>query len=269
MARKLRPDIEDGWHHVMNRGIDREVVFHSADSARTFLWLVGEAAELLGVEVHAYALMRNHFHLLVHCPEGRLSAFMQRVGARFTQAVNQQLERDGPLFRGRFHSRLVDSPEYRAFVGRYIHRNPLDVHPPVSLDQYRWSSYGAYVGTAPRPEWLQTDALLSMHEGRAAFRTFVEGDLHLESPEAIRFAVIAAVAELDLDELEVSSREQLERLVALALLDGGGVAVEALRTMVGDLSYGAKRTALSRARRRVADAPWLAETVERARRYAA
>ena len=59
MGRKLRPDIEDGWHHVMNRGVDHQPVFLAAGDGKLFLWLVAEAAELLGVEVHADALMRT------------------------------------------------------------------------------------------------------------------------------------------------------------------------------------------------------------------
>jgi REP element-mobilizing transposase RayT len=267
MGRRLRPDIEGGWHHVMNRGVDHQPVFLAAGDAKLFLWLVAEATELLGVEVHAYALMRNHYHLLVHCPDGRLSEFMQRIGARYTRAFNARIDRDGPIFRGRFHSRLVDTPEYRDFVGRYIHRNPLDLTPRVPLDQYRWSSFGAYVGSMRRPEWLRVDALSAMHADRHAYREFVEGE---RPTGAVEWAIEAAVAELDHDALGITNPGSVTRTIALAMLDDATPSVqESLAGLLGDLGDGARRTALSRARRRVADEPWLAQAVDRARRLAA
>jgi REP element-mobilizing transposase RayT len=267
MGRKLRLDIEGGWHHAMNRGVDRQPVFKTAADAKLFLWLVAEAAELFGVEVHAYALMRNHYHLLVHCPEGRLSEFMQRIGARYTRAFNARIDRDGPIFRGRFHSRVVDTPGYRDFVGRYIHRNPLDVTPPLPLDQYRWSSFGAYVGTVRCPDWLHVDALSAMHADRDAYREFVEG----ERPAGqVDWAIEAAVAELDHEALGITNPGSVIRTIAFAMLDDATPSVQqSLAGLLGDLGDGARRTARSRARRRVAEELWLAQAVERARRLAA
>ncbi len=266
MARRLRLDPEDGWHHVMNRGVAKQVVFHTAHEARTFLDLLAEAAGVTGVEVHAYALMPNHYHLLVHCPAGGVSAFMQRLGARFTQAINQHRERDGALFRGRFHSKFVDSFEYVDLVGRYIHRNPLDLRPVVALDRFRWSSYGAYVGTTVAPEWLHTAVLSDMHCGPAGYREFVEGDSVRGRAGLGHVAIRLAVAELD-DELpDVRNRAQAERLVAVALLERGMAAdVE----LLGAMSPAALRTARSRVRRRLAEQPWLTVAVERALQLAA
>ncbi|HWL41993.1 MAG TPA: transposase [Ilumatobacter sp.] len=255
----------------MNRGIDHQPVFLAAGDARLFLWLMGEAAELRGVEVHAYCLMENHYHLLVHCPEGGLSEFMQRVGARYTRAVNTRVARDGPLFRGRFHSILIDSPEYLDLVGRYIHRNPLDVRPAVPLDRYRWSSFGAYVGAASSPEWLRTDVLEAMHADRYAMRTFVEGNLApMRVTAAMPWAIKLAVSELDHEALGIANSAQVERTVALALLDGSSVEVQqSVSALLGELTDGARRTALSRARRRVADQPWMADILGRVRHLAA
>ncbi|WP_395159643.1 transposase [Ilumatobacter sp.] len=76
-------------------------------------------------EVLAYCLMDNHFHLLLHCQSGGLSDAMQRLGSAYTRHVNDRVGRDGPLFRGRFHSRLIGDVRYLANVVRYIHRNAL------------------------------------------------------------------------------------------------------------------------------------------------
>ncbi len=216
MGRSQRHDPDEGWHHVMNRGAARQQVFFTAGDGRCFERLVGEACEATGVEVHAYCLMSNHFHLLVKCPSGGLSPFMQRIGSGYTKYLNWRLERDGPIFRGRFHSILVDEPEYLQIVGRYVHRNPLDVRPPVALDRYRWSSYCAYVGGVDGPSWLRTGPLLSMHASPVAYRAFVDDDVRRPcSPGVLRWAIETAVGEL-CDELD--NPAQLVRTVGVALL---------------------------------------------------
>ena len=118
-----------------------------------------------GVEVHAYCLMPNHFHLLLHCPNGGLSRYMQRVGGAYSRRINARLGGEGSLFRSRFHSILLDSPTYLAQAGRYIHRNPLELSPPVDAMSYRWSSLRYYAGLAAPPRWMHTATLLGMCDG--------------------------------------------------------------------------------------------------------
>src|SRR5690606_6704455 len=118
----------------------RQTVFHTIDQREQFEALLADGHERHGVEIHAYCLMTNHYHLLLHCPDGRLSDFMHHLSSQYTRLVNADLGRDGPLFRGRFRSLPIESEQYLAAVGRYIHRNPLDIRPPVVLSQYRWSS---------------------------------------------------------------------------------------------------------------------------------
>lgn len=127
MGRALRPDRPGGWYHVVNRGVDHQPIFFDDSDRVDFGRLLGVGHDRFGVEVHAYCLMTNHFHLLVHCPNGGLSDFMHDVTATFTRHVNDRLGRDGPLVRGRFRSFIVDSDAYVLCATRYIHRNPLDI----------------------------------------------------------------------------------------------------------------------------------------------
>ncbi len=170
----------------MNRGADRQDVFVADADFDRFEWLLGDAAMACGVEVHAYCLMTNHFHLLLHCPMAGLSEVMQSIQFRYAQWFNQRYERDGPVFRGRFRSVLVTDDEQLGVVGRYVHRNPLALMRPQLLPAYRWSSLGVYLGRRPAPEWLRTDELIKPF-GRdvAEFRRFVEVDLpsdHVSAP---------------------------------------------------------------------------------------
>jgi len=178
MPRSLRPNHPDTWHHVVNRGADHQDVFFTDDDYRKFEWLLGAATAECGVEVHAYCLMTNHFHLLLNCPTAGLSESMQALQFRYAQWFNHRYERDGPVFRGRFKSVLVDSDEQLLAVGRYVHRNPLAFVPSAALAAYRWSSLPAYLGRRKRPDWLSTSPLLQPFDGDVdRFREFVVTDL--------------------------------------------------------------------------------------------
>lgn len=169
----------------MNRGVDRRLIFFNDLDRREF----GSGLEVLwsqhGVEVHAYCLMPNHFHLLVRCPNGNLSDAMQHVMSRFVRRVNHRAGRDGPLFRGRFRSRLITTPGHQFNALRYIHRNPLDVIGVETVDQYRWSSHRTYLGLRATPEWLFTREGLAWFGGdRSAFGAYVHQD-QVERPNTL------------------------------------------------------------------------------------
>jgi len=161
MPRKLRADHEGAWHHVMNRGIDHARIFDDV-SAKIFLLELRDACSRHRVQVHAYCVLPNHYHLLLHTPEAGLSAAMQRLSSRFTQAVNRFRERDGPLFKGRFRSIAIKDDAHLVKVSQYIHLNPIEAHLAAKAEDWRWSSAAAYLGLAPTPEWLHVNALLEM-----------------------------------------------------------------------------------------------------------
>ena len=262
-----RIDYPGAWHHVMNRGARHGTVFHVAADGERFLDLVGQWSAETGIEVHAYCLMDNHYHLLVRSATGELSWFMQRVGAGYTQYLNHRLGQDGAVFRGRFRSRLVDTDAYLAVLNGYIHRNPTARHPPPPLDEYRWSSYGAYVGTAPAPDWLNTGVLLERCANDVeAFRSLVERPPRTEAPDLV-LELIAIV----LDEHSARLRQhtvRLERVMATALLDH--LPSDVAQHLRKHLGYGddatgtaTLRRARARARERVASDPVLREILLR------
>jgi len=109
--------------------------------------------------------MPNHFHLLVHCPNGGLSKYMQRVGSKYSRRINARFDGEGSIFRSRFGSRLLENATYPAQAGRYIHRNPMDLTPSVDPMTYRWSSLRYYVGLDAPPAWLHTSTLRELCSG--------------------------------------------------------------------------------------------------------
>ena len=179
MPRPQRIEYPDAYYHVMNRGRGRQSIFHSEAYYQAFLETMKEASSRFGMEVHAYCLMGNHYHLLIKTPLGNLSRCMRHVNGVYTQRYNRLKNTDGPLFRGRFKAVLVESDAYLLQLTRYIHRNPIDMKRPLvaELVTYPWSSYPAYLNKSPAPLWLNRELsyqLLGKKNRYQAYRRFVE-----------------------------------------------------------------------------------------------
>lgn len=176
MARPLRIEYPGAWYHVMNRVAGRQRVLDAATHA-LFLDLLGETCERFSVECHAYCLLDNHYHLLLHTPKAGLGRALRHLNGLFTQRFNRRRHRDGPLFRGRYKAILVEADSYLLALSRYIHRNPLEAGLVKQLDRYPWSSYPAYVGRVPSPGWLRTADVLKRVATRSRvtrYREYVE-----------------------------------------------------------------------------------------------
>ena len=143
-------------------------IFGDDTDRRIFMIELRDACRHYGVELHAYCLLSNHFHLLMHTPAARLSATMQRLASRYTQIVNKRHLRDGPIFRGRFKSVTISDDAQLTHVTRYIHLNPVEAGLAETPASCPWSSAAAYLGAGIAPEWLVTDFLLSMFGGADA-----------------------------------------------------------------------------------------------------
>lgn len=91
-----------------------------------FLETVAEVCERFGIEIHAYCLMSNHYHLLIKTPCPNLWRAMRHINGVYTQRYNRLHSKDGVLFRGRYKAIVVDSDAYLLHLSKYIHLNPLE-----------------------------------------------------------------------------------------------------------------------------------------------
>ena len=158
----------------MNRGVDRRNVFFGDDDRSEFGRRLADIHERFGVETLAYCLMGNHYHLLLRAVEGNLPDAMHHLGTTYVRRTNDRIGRDGPLFRGRYHSILVTTDAYLMWATRYIHRNPLDLASVVAPAEYRWSSYRSYLGLRPSPSFLNAGMVLGLFADAAEFIEFTE-----------------------------------------------------------------------------------------------
>ena len=185
MARPLRIQFEDAYYHVMNRGRGRQIIFLDEEYYQDYLLGLEEAHKRFGIEVHAYCLMGNHYHLLVKTPRANLSRAMRHIDGLYTQRHNRRKRTDGPLFRGRYKAIVIDASSYLLQVSRYIHRNPIEMKKPLvdNLKDYPWSSYVAYINKGNAYDWLNRDSVfgeLGSRQKYRAYQNYVEQEIETE-----------------------------------------------------------------------------------------
>jgi REP element-mobilizing transposase RayT len=169
MARPLRILFPDAFYHVTCRGNERKPIFRDDTDRSVFIDKLRASREIYGVEIHAYVLMPNHFHLIVKTPKANLSAFMRHFNISYTAAFNRRHKRVGHLYQGRYKAIVVDEDSYLLELSRYVHVNPVrirsyraqDIREKIrSLDNFPWSSLRGYLYSANKLPWINYDAVL-------------------------------------------------------------------------------------------------------------
>jgi putative transposase len=107
------------------------------------------------VQLVAYCIMQTHLHLLVRqiAPDG-ISRYMSRMLNAYTRFFNTKYNRKGPLWESRFQGRLIETTDDMLHMTRYIHLNPATAKLVQEPSDWKYSSYGEYVGTVSESEKL-------------------------------------------------------------------------------------------------------------------
>lgn len=185
---------EYGVYHVYNRGVERRTIFLEADDYKTFInrfdQLLSDPNTLTNqrrrgrkggdrlhsyhgaVELLAYCLMPNHFHLLIRqIQQDTLPKFMSSLMTSYSMYFNRKYDRVGSLFQGRYKAALIENDGYYTHISRYIHLNPVDI--ARSYQTYPYSSYANYVANSG-PEWLSHSVVLEMFKTSEDYKQFVD-----------------------------------------------------------------------------------------------
>ena len=236
MARPLRIHEAGGWYHVMARGDGGEAILRSGPDRRRFLGLVSELPGRSGLEVHAFVVMDNHYHLLVRCGEEPLGEGMRWLHTTFSVRYNLAHRRHGHVLQGRYKAMLIRESGAVERVARYVHLNPVRVRrlglsgndrqaartigsgePGAGvverrlavLREYEWSSWRVYAGLETAPGWLETGRLLGKGTGRAgrsALVRYTEEPLRLGVLESPWKGLVGGVVLGDVEEAEALIR---------------------------------------------------------------
>jgi putative transposase len=149
MPRLARLDIAGLLQHVIVRGIERCDIFNDDYDRQLFLDRFTKLLSETGVRCYAWALLSNHFHLLLMPTSTTLSSFMRRLLTGYAVSFNRHNKRSGHLFQNRYKSIVCEEESYLLELVRYIHLNPLRagmVKSLEELDHYSWSGHAVLLG---------------------------------------------------------------------------------------------------------------------------
>ena len=158
MARSLRADAAGGVYHALNRGNLRATIFHKEADYLAFEKILGQALEKYDVELFAYQLMPNHFHLVLRAnADGEMGRFMKWVVGTHTMRYHAHYKTGGQghLYQQRFKSFPIQDDGHFLIVCRYVERNALRARLVKRAEDWQWGSLWRWLQKPPiRPALL-------------------------------------------------------------------------------------------------------------------
>jgi len=191
MPRQARIDAPGALHHIICRGIERKHIFRDDTDRDAFLTRIGTIFTKTSTRCFAWALIPNHFHLLLQTGTSPISTVMERVLTGYAGDFNRRYDRHGHLFQNRYKSILCQEDAYFLELVRYIHLNPLRagiVRSLHDLRRYPYCGHAQIVGFGIAP-WQVTDEVLQQFDAerqsaRERYEEFVsEGVAQGKRPE--------------------------------------------------------------------------------------
>jgi putative transposase len=162
MPRKSRIDTPGALNHIICRGIDRQRIFTHKNDYSFFMERLGDLLIETKTSCFAWALLPNHFHLLLRTGDVQISILMKRLLTGYAINFNRRHNRYGHLFQNRYKSILCQEDSYLLELVRYIHLNPLRatlVSEYKGLAGYPYCGHGAIMGRR-KIEWQDTEYVL-------------------------------------------------------------------------------------------------------------
>ncbi|KHF38448.1 transposase [Halalkalibacter okhensis] len=145
MPRKPRTRSRSGIYHIIQRGVNQQLIFENDTDKIRFLLTLKRFKAMCQFELYGYCLMNNHIHLLLKEGEEPIALIMKRISSSYVYWYNQKYERNGHLFQERFKSENVEDRAYFLTVLRYIHQNPLKAGLTQSVFKRSWTSIEDYI----------------------------------------------------------------------------------------------------------------------------
>lgn len=208
--RKIRIAPEE-YYHIYNRGNNKQSIFIDERDRIRFLFLIlhfqspinfsqiGRNVSLYvknsvfdndktrieeidknrGVELVNFALMPNHFHILMReIKTGGVSKYMERLQKAYTKYFNAKYKKTGHLFQGPFQIVHIKNNDQLLYLSSYIHRNPREIKEWENKEhQYPWSSYQDYIKKNRWEKLLKTDIISGQFLSPEDYKNFVDSSV--------------------------------------------------------------------------------------------
>jgi len=211
------------YYHIFNRAVNKQVIFHNTSDYFRFLFLTlyfqspiifqqlgrkvkefvqsraldnveeDEIIKKRRVELVAFCIMPNHFHLIVkELDEGGIAAYMQRVLTSYSKYYNTKYQKSGHVFQGPYRAVHIADDRQLLHLSAYIHRNPREISKWFKKeDQYIWSSYQDFIDENRWGDLIMPDIVIGQFKDKAEYENFVK-----TSPAKIKEEELEYLAEL-------------------------------------------------------------------------
>jgi REP element-mobilizing transposase RayT len=167
------------FYHIYNRGVGKQNIFTCANNYLFLLQRIQKYLPLYPINLIAYCLMPNHYHLFLYTEkDGAPASFVQRLFNSYTQAFNRQKGRSGTLFEGRAKSKPILENEYLFHIARYIHLNPVRAGLVEKPESWAFSNYREFIGLRKSP-LFDAEFLEIQFGSPEEYRLFVEDGIPL------------------------------------------------------------------------------------------
>ncbi len=163
MPRRPRVDMV-GYYHVLNRGVERRIVYKCKEDFHFFLDTLCTASLIYDVKVHSYVLMNNHYHILIETSKENLSKYMKHINASYAIYFNKKYKRSGHLWQGRFKSWFVTDDSYLYALIAYIEYNPIKAKIVKKLGEYKYSSCICFAQKEKTLDCLKDSIIFKMYK---------------------------------------------------------------------------------------------------------
>ena len=161
MPRPPRVEFPEALYHVTARGVLKNAIVRDDHDRVRWHDYLKAAVTRAGLELYAFALLDNHFHLFLSAPNANLGVAMQYLNGAYAMYFNKRHERSGHLFERRYRGILIENRGHYTEVSRYIHLTPVRAGAVERPEEYAWSSYpGYHFGRMPL-SWLNYGRVLA------------------------------------------------------------------------------------------------------------
>ena len=194
MPRRPRIQLNGVPLHIVQRGHNREACFFGEEDYTSYLHWLGEALSDTDCQLHAYAMMTNHVHLLLTPKKAEaVPRLIMSLGRRYVQYINRTYKRTGTLWDSRYKSSVIQADTYLLTCQRYIELNPVRAAMVDDPAHYRWTSYRHNaLGAADSritPHVLYQALGLTDKSRQTAYRALFRAQLDVAAIDDIRLAL--------------------------------------------------------------------------------
>lgn len=182
MPRKERIT-EPGIYHIINRGVERRDIFNEHTDYEFFLELLLKLSKDFDVIIHNYALMTNHYHILLETKKNNLSKAVQFLNDKYAKYYNKKYNRVGHLWQGRYKSYALYDDAHFWVVAKYIERNPIKANMVQDVNLYNYQSFYEWKNRSKYYELLNDSKIFNMT--LLEYEEYITTDLEMDAIDIV------------------------------------------------------------------------------------